>query len=453
MSKAIRYVIIVLCITIFFLLSGCRKKGTKKQSSDASIGMKKAAPNNSVTEELTVDQLILKLIGPDGKLIAGAKVGTEYKTIIRPWGTKAFWSLGRKRVSSSAITTLSDSQGIVRLSPSELISVSDNSARIPIYIWEDQKHLAAITSISLEESGQFKTVILERACCVHGAVQSKELLEIGQHLHNIRTYLSWQGTYLLMSDVVSKAENSFKFFVPAGVYRLQCSSTSIMGAQANSPSQTIVVPPNQPEMDIGVTDLQVTKVSRLIGKLAPELRNIKEWKNGEPVKLSNLQGKIVILDFWSHWCGRCVYEMPKLMELHDKFVDKGVVIIAIHDDSVTSIEEMYQKLQKAKTKMWGGRELPFLVALDSKEMFVGGTRNNIGGNTFAAYGISAWPTVVVIGRNGKVVRLINIAHSAPLMLIVQRMLGEIPSGLKTWLTSECEACDMERYYESLSANQ
>jgi thiol-disulfide isomerase/thioredoxin len=96
----------------------------------------------------------------------------------------------------------------------------------------------------------------------------------------------------------------------------------------------------------------------LIGQRAPEFRQIKAWKNGGPVRLEDLRGKVVVLDFWGYWCGPCLGSMPRLMALHDKYEDKGLVIIAVHDDSVKSIEEMDAKLEEPKRLAWAGRDLP-----------------------------------------------------------------------------------------------
>ena len=107
-------------------------------------------------------------------------------------------------------------------------------------------------------------------------------------------------------------------------------------------------------------DLPPDQVTSLIGKVAPELRQIKAWKNGAPTTLENLRGKWVLLDFWGYWCGPCVGSMPDLMKLHEEFGDKGLVVIAVHDDSVDSVEELDKNLEATKKGLWKGRDLPFL---------------------------------------------------------------------------------------------
>ena len=58
--------------------------------------------------------------------------------------------------------------------------------------------------------------------------------------------------------------------------------------------------------------------------------------SGEKVKLSDYQGKIVVLNFWATWCGPCREEIPMLVEAEKEWAAKGVTFIAVSlDDSKT----------------------------------------------------------------------------------------------------------------------
>jgi thiol-disulfide isomerase/thioredoxin len=116
--------------------------------------------------------------------------------------------------------------------------------------------------------------------------------------------------------------------------------------------------------------------------------------------------------------------MPALMKLHDRYKDKGLVIVAVHDDSAASIAEMDDKLSDARKNTWGGRDLPFLVALD------GGGRTRIkytatieDGATTAAYGINRYPTTVLIDKQGKVVEEFS-ADDAKDVALLEKLLNE-----------------------------
>lgn len=138
------------------------------------------------------------------------------------------------------------------------------------------------------------------------------------------------------------------------------------------------------------------------GQDAPEFRQIKDWKNGGPYKIKELKGKVILLDFWNFACGSCLLEMPKLMDLHDRYADDGLVVIGIHADMVDSIEEMDQMLAKSKAKLWKGREIPFPVALDGGgKTQIQGTNYTTPGATTAAYGVQNFPTKILINKDGK----------------------------------------------------
>ena len=54
--------------------------------------------------------------------------------------------------------------------------------------------------------------------------------------------------------------------------------------------------------------------------LAPEIE--AELIDGTPFKLSELRGEYVVLDFWGSWCGPCLRDIPRLMELYAKYGDR-----------------------------------------------------------------------------------------------------------------------------------
>lgn len=55
--------------------------------------------------------------------------------------------------------------------------------------------------------------------------------------------------------------------------------------------------------------------------------------NGNPVKMSEVPGKVKIIDFWASWCGPCRLNNPSLKKLYEKFHDKGLEIIGVSLDN------------------------------------------------------------------------------------------------------------------------
>src|SRR2546429_3267416 len=60
----------------------------------------------------------------------------------------------------------------------------------------------------------------------------------------------------------------------------------------------------------------------------PEI-SAKEWIDQQPVKLSDLRGRVVLLDFWATWCGPCRVTLPRLQKWHENYKDKGLGIIGL----------------------------------------------------------------------------------------------------------------------------
>ncbi|HEY6878982.1 MAG TPA: TlpA disulfide reductase family protein [Polyangiales bacterium] len=69
------------------------------------------------------------------------------------------------------------------------------------------------------------------------------------------------------------------------------------------------------------------------GAVAPEIA-LKD-RAGHPVKLAELKGKVVLVDFWASWCGPCREELPVLDALYKKYKERGLVIIGVGLDRDT----------------------------------------------------------------------------------------------------------------------
>lgn len=59
----------------------------------------------------------------------------------------------------------------------------------------------------------------------------------------------------------------------------------------------------------------------------------EEATSGEPIDMSQLRGKVVVIDFWATWCGPCIAEMPHMKKLYAAYKDKGVEFIGVSLDA------------------------------------------------------------------------------------------------------------------------
>ena len=71
-----------------------------------------------------------------------------------------------------------------------------------------------------------------------------------------------------------------------------------------------------------------TEEVRPIGEPA-DLDFVVKDMDGKDVRLADFKGKPLILNFWATWCGPCKVEIPALIELADKYRDRGLVILGV----------------------------------------------------------------------------------------------------------------------------
>ncbi|XWX03383.1 thioredoxin-like domain-containing protein [Aggregatilineales bacterium SYSU G02658] len=126
---------------------------------------------------------------------------------------------------------------------------------------------------------------------------------------------------------------------------------------------------------------------RFIGRApAPDFPTGLDWLNvPAPLTLSDLQGKIVILDFWTYGCINCIHMIPVLAQVGERFRDE-VVIISVHSAKFTNegdTANLRQIVQRYGIHHPVVNDRDFLI--------------------WRSYGIRAWPSFVVIDPDGNVV--------------------------------------------------
>ena len=119
-------------------------------------------------------------------------------------------------------------------------------------------------------------------------------------------------------------------------------------------------------------------VAALVGQPAPDFT--LEDLDGNTVKLSELKGSVVILDFWATWCGPCVASMPSLNKLYESTRAAGVKVYAVNQ------KEDKDKIQEFLDKH--NLTLPVLLDKEAK--------------VAESYGVRGIPTTVIVGKDGKV---------------------------------------------------
>jgi cytochrome c biogenesis protein CcmG/thiol:disulfide interchange protein DsbE len=108
------------------------------------------------------------------------------------------------------------------------------------------------------------------------------------------------------------------------------------------------------------------------------------------VTLSQLRGKIVVLNFWATWCPPCVEEMPSLVEMQKQMRDKGVTVLAV---SVDDDADEYHKFLKE-------HGIDLLTVRDPGERSDAGVTAGVA----SRYGTFKFPETYIIDRNGIIQR-------------------------------------------------
>ena len=67
---------------------------------------------------------------------------------------------------------------------------------------------------------------------------------------------------------------------------------------------------------------------KLLGDTATELV-VERWLGEKPVILNNSRGRVVLLNFWAHWCATCYAEFPVLSEWLETYRDKGFDVVGV----------------------------------------------------------------------------------------------------------------------------
>jgi thiol-disulfide isomerase/thioredoxin len=66
-----------------------------------------------------------------------------------------------------------------------------------------------------------------------------------------------------------------------------------------------------------------------VGMKAPDITN-QTWLNSAPLYLSDLKGKVMMVEFWTFGCYNCRNGEPYVKQWHQKYLDKGFVVIGVH---------------------------------------------------------------------------------------------------------------------------
>ena len=118
---------------------------------------------------------------------------------------------------------------------------------------------------------------------------------------------------------------------------------------------------------------------------APEFSGIHAWINSAPLTMSQLRGKVVGVEFWTHGCVNCVHAAPRMQQLYDTYAPKGFVLIGVHTPELPAERDM-----AAVKRFLVQNHITYPIAADFDEVM------------WRTYANRYWPTLYLIDRQGMI---------------------------------------------------
>lgn len=125
-----------------------------------------------------------------------------------------------------------------------------------------------------------------------------------------------------------------------------------------------------------------TTISLTVGSVAPDFAQLTP--EGDSLSLSDLRGKVVLVDFWASWCGPCRRENPHVKKIYEKYKDKGFDVLGVSLD----------KTQRAWVGAIEKDGLPWKHVSDLK-----GWKNEVA----QMYSVKSIPHTILLDQEGKIV--------------------------------------------------
>ena len=163
---------------------------------------------------------------------------------------------------------------------------------------------------------------------------------------------------------------------------------------ANTPRPVSTATP-QPSKPVATAEPQASAHASIVTpatgkeKTVPEIRGIASWINSEPLTFEEQRGKVVLVDFWTYTCVNCIRTLPYLKAWHEKYADKGLVIVGVHTP-----EFEFEKDRDNVIEATEGFGLEWPIAQDNDF------------KTWRAFNNRYWPAKYLVDKDG----LIRYTH-------------------------------------------
>jgi peroxiredoxin len=128
-----------------------------------------------------------------------------------------------------------------------------------------------------------------------------------------------------------------------------------------------------------------------VGAVAPEVTG-ETWLNSPPLRLADLSGKVVLVEFWTFACWNCQNVEPHVKDWQRRYGARGLVVIGVHSPELRREQELENVRAYVRE-----HAISYPVAVDNDFA------------TWNRYGNEAWPALYLIDKRGRV-RLVHVGE-------------------------------------------